>query len=263
MTPKQQRFVTEYLIDLNATAAAIRAGYSEATANTQGPRLLEDPAVQAAIDAAKIERSEETGINAERVLQEIATMAFYDPADLMIDDVALDGENPSVVINGRIIHGLRGPADIRRLPENVRRAIVGWGYDRHQNFTVKLADKSKALDQLARHLSLYNDKLAIQDCSGLADRLSRACSGPRYLVDRVDRRLEHDASERSSAAGPEIATPTTSDLVAAAEPLPVQEPTPVPKPVYRPITPVVPAASFSWPETQRATDTDYNPLDER
>jgi phage terminase small subunit len=70
-------------------------------------------------------------------------------------------------------------AEFRRLhtaglPETVRRAIVGWGWDRNQNFTLKLADKFKALDQLARHLSLYNDRLEVSSVETLADRLARA-----------------------------------------------------------------------------------------
>lgn len=177
LTPKQQRFVEEYLVDLNATQAAIRAGYSERTANEIGAENLAKPSVKAAVDLALAERAEKTGITAERVLSEIANMAFYDPSDLMvsIDPDEYDGEaHPSVIVEGRIIYGLRGPADIKRLPENVRRAIVGWGYDRNQNFTVKLADKSKALDQLARHLSLYNDKLEVTGMAALADRMERA-----------------------------------------------------------------------------------------
>lgn len=101
-------------------------------------------------------------------------MAFYDPAELMSDEEAQGGEHPAMVVDGRVIHGLRGPADIKRLPETVRRAIVGWSWDRNQNFTVKLADKSKALDQLARHLSLYNDRLEVNGLQGLADHLAQA-----------------------------------------------------------------------------------------
>ena len=70
MTPKQQRFVEEYLIDLNATQAAIRAGYSAKTANEQGCRLLANVNVSAAIAAAKTERSEQTKIDAAYVLRQ-------------------------------------------------------------------------------------------------------------------------------------------------------------------------------------------------
>ena len=181
LTPKQRLFVAEYLKDLNATQAAIRAGYSEKTAHSQGPRLLEDAGVKSAIAAAAEKRAEKLEITAERVLAEIANMAFYDVGDLMIDGDASEElteeqakEWEKWIVDGRIIHGLRNPADIKRLPEKLRRAIVGWGWDRNGNFTVKLADKSKALDQLARHLSLYNDKLEVTGVDALADRLARA-----------------------------------------------------------------------------------------
>ena len=174
LSPKQKRFVDEYLLDLNSTQAAIRAGYSLKTAHSAGPRLLENVDVAAAIDAAKSARSESTNINAARVLEEIAHMAFYDPADLMIEGEPDADTDAAAVVNGREVYGLRSPADIKRLPENLRRAIIGWGWDRNQNFTVKLADKSKALDQLARHLALYNDSLKVNGLDGLGARLERA-----------------------------------------------------------------------------------------
>jgi phage terminase small subunit len=176
LTPKQERFVAEYLIDLNATQAAIRAGYGAANAETIGYQLLQKTPVKAAIDAALAKRAEKSEITAERVLSEIAAMATWDPADIMME-IGIDN-NPDVRLgdDGKI-YGLRGPGDIRRLPERVRRAIVGWGYDRNQNFTVKLADKSKALDQLARHLALYNDKVEVGLTEALAERLERAARG--------------------------------------------------------------------------------------
>lgn len=177
LTAKQQRFVEEYLVDLNATQAAIRAGYSQNTAQEIGAENLTKPLIRAAIDAAKAERSEETGITAARVLAEIARMAFYDPAAIMLEIGEADFAGRVSIDDDGKIYGLRGPSDIRRLPEDVRRAIVGWGWDRNQNFTVKLADKSKALDQLARHLSLYNDRLEVTGLDALAERLARASEG--------------------------------------------------------------------------------------
>jgi phage terminase small subunit len=82
MTPKQQRFVEEYLIDLNATQAAIRAGYSAKTANEQGARLLANVSVRNAVSEAKAKRSKETGIDAAWVLSRLAAEAFADLADL-------------------------------------------------------------------------------------------------------------------------------------------------------------------------------------
>lgn len=172
LTDKQAQFVREYLVDLNATQAAIRCGYSEKSAETQGSRLYRNGEVRAAIDEALAKRAEKTGITAERVLSEIANMAFYDIADLMIE--IGDDKDAPVVIEGNKIYGLRGPTDIRSLPENVRRVIVGYGWDKAGNFTIKIADKSKALDQLARHLSLYNDKIEVKGVDALADRMERA-----------------------------------------------------------------------------------------
>jgi phage terminase small subunit len=71
MTPKQQRFVDEYLVDLNATQAAIRAGYSERTAYSIGEENLRKPEIKAAIQKAMDARSERTAVNADYVLTTI------------------------------------------------------------------------------------------------------------------------------------------------------------------------------------------------
>lgn len=76
LTDKQQRFVDEYLIDLNATQAAIRAGYSAKTADQQGSRMLANVKVQQAIAERMAERSKRTGVNQDRVVLELAKVAF-------------------------------------------------------------------------------------------------------------------------------------------------------------------------------------------
>ena len=73
LNDQQQRFVEEYLIDLNATQAAVRAGYSEKTAKQQGSRLLTNVDVQNAVRAAQEERSERTAITQDYVLQTIVS----------------------------------------------------------------------------------------------------------------------------------------------------------------------------------------------
>jgi phage terminase small subunit len=78
LTPKQQTFVDEYLVDLNATQAAIRAGYSKKTARSQGERMLTNVDVAAAIQKGFQKRSERTQITAEKVLLELAVIAFAD-----------------------------------------------------------------------------------------------------------------------------------------------------------------------------------------
>ncbi|WP_347271646.1 terminase small subunit [Rhizorhabdus histidinilytica] len=82
MTPKQRAFVLEYLVDLNATQAAIRAGYSAKTADQQGSRLLANVKVAEAISAAQLARSEKTKIDADWVLARLAAETSADVADL-------------------------------------------------------------------------------------------------------------------------------------------------------------------------------------
>ena len=75
LTPKQQRFVEEYLVDLNATQAAVRAGYSEKTAYSVGGENLRKPEIQQAITEAKKKRSEKVNITAEYVLGNLVEVA--------------------------------------------------------------------------------------------------------------------------------------------------------------------------------------------
>lgn len=83
LTPRQQRFVEEYLVDLCAKAAATRAGYSAKTAEQQGYQLLQHPSVSAAVAKLAHKRSEKTGITSERVLEALAATAFGDVSKLI------------------------------------------------------------------------------------------------------------------------------------------------------------------------------------
>ena len=83
MTDKQARFCEEYMVDLNATQAAIRAGYSPASAKTVGPRLLENVGVQKFIAQLQAEQSRRTGVSTDRVVRELAKIAFVNAADLI------------------------------------------------------------------------------------------------------------------------------------------------------------------------------------
>ena len=83
LTPRQQRFVEEYLVDLNATQAAIRAGYSAKTATSQGERLLRNVEVSAAIQAAQKARSERTKVTVDQVLLRLWSIATADANELI------------------------------------------------------------------------------------------------------------------------------------------------------------------------------------
>ena len=141
LTAKQGRFVEEYLVDLNATQAAIRAGYSERTARAMGAENLTKPDIQSAIQEAMGDRADRTEITADRVLTELSTIGFLDPADIAQ------------------INATAGPEMIPALPEHVRRAIVGWGWDKQGNFTLKLADKLSALEKIGKHLGMFRERV--------------------------------------------------------------------------------------------------------
>lgn len=142
LTEKQKRFCDEYLIDLNATQAAIRAGYSVKTAEQQGHQLLKKTSVQHSIARAMAERSKRTGINQDRIIQELAKLAFVKITDV-VDD------------KGRIIPDASG--DDLACIEGIKYKETENGVERE----VKIASKQRALEALGRHLGMWNDKLDI------------------------------------------------------------------------------------------------------
>jgi phage terminase small subunit len=166
ITPKKQRFVDEYLVDLNATQAAIRAGYSAKTAHSQGPRLLDDVGVKELIADAMAKRAEATKITAERVLQELGRVAFFDPRRLLNADGfpkpinELDDDTAAVLAGMDISEEFAGSGEERRFV----------GYTRK----VRMADKVAALNLAMRHLGMLTDKLEVKDVTTRADRLRQA-----------------------------------------------------------------------------------------
>jgi len=139
---KRKRFVDEYLVDLNATQAAIRAGYSANRASEIGHQLLHKTTVAAAIARAKAERSRRTGIIADRVLQELARVAFCNPADV-IDFDKVTVRPDATEDDKRCIAGIKFKNMISANGDMTEREI-------------KMCDKLKALDMLAKHLGIYD-----------------------------------------------------------------------------------------------------------
>lgn len=145
LTDKQQRFVDEYLIDLNATQAAIRAGYSVSTAQQIGSENLSKPVIQEAIAKEMAERSKRIGINQDRVVQELARMAFVKITDIadrngLIKESATEDDLACI----ESIKVKRSKTDNGSLSEERE---------------VKIASKVKALELLGKHLGMWNDKI--------------------------------------------------------------------------------------------------------
>lgn len=143
MTKKQKRFVEEYLIDLNATQAAIRAGYSPHTAKDIGCENLAKPNIAAAISQAMAERSRRTGINQDRVLQELARIGFAKITDVVDPETAKIKSDAS--------------DDDLACIQSIKIKPNEFGTERE----VKLYDKKSALVDLGKHLGLFKDKVEL------------------------------------------------------------------------------------------------------
>lgn len=146
LTDKQQRFVDEYLIDLNATQAAIRAGYSVRTANEQGAQNLAKLSIQDAISKKMAARSRRTGVNAERVVLELAKVAFAKMTDI-------------VDSNGKIKEDA-SPDDLACI-ESIKYKESDNEYGGSVEREVKIASKLKALELLGKHLGMWSDKFNV------------------------------------------------------------------------------------------------------
>lgn len=156
MTKKQKRFVEEYLVDLNATQAAIRAGYKAGSAQRAseiGSELLQKTPVSEAIQQAMAERSRRTGVNADRVVQELAKIAFVNAIEVIDPKTATVKENAS--------------SDDTAAIQSVKVKTFGEdGLERE----IKMADKLKALELLGRHMGMFKDKVEV---SGLEKEKSK------------------------------------------------------------------------------------------
>lgn len=149
LTPKQEMFIKEYLIDLNLTQAATRAGYSAKTAEAAGCRLFKDVKIQSAIQAEMNKRATRTEITADRVLQEIARLAFANLQDFY-------NENGSL-------------KEIKDLPREVAAALSSTKINLTEACAVqeiKLHDKKGSLELLGKHLKLFTDKTEFTGADG-------------------------------------------------------------------------------------------------
>lgn len=148
MTDQRQRFADRYFETLNATQSAIYAGYSEQSAKSQASQLLDDEEIQSYLTKLKSDLQEKSGINKQRIIDEYAKIAFFDIREIY--DV--DG----------------GLINIRQFDDNSAGAVSGikvseeWGEDDEGRKIVtgivkevKLNDKLRALQDLGKHLGIF------------------------------------------------------------------------------------------------------------
>ncbi len=152
LTPKQQRFVDEYLIDLNATQAAIRAGYSKKTAAVIGAENLIKPNVALAIQEAQTKLSERTEITQDAVLKELAKIGFSN----MLDYIKINQDGEFITDFSALTR--EQAAAIGEV--TVETYTEGRGDDAEEVKRVKfkLLDKRAALVDIGRHLGMFPSK---------------------------------------------------------------------------------------------------------
>lgn len=160
LTLKQARFVDEYLIDLNATQAAIRAGYSERTAQQIGAENLSKPVIQAEIQKRRRDRERRTEITQDRVLQELAAIAFARGTDYA-------SVGPGGVVKIKPTEELN----------DTQKAAVLSIKETQAGIEIKLADKVRALELLGKHQGLF---------TGAKDEDSEALKKAKELLEGSD-----------------------------------------------------------------------------
>ena len=182
LTTKQARFIEEFLVDLNGTQAAIRAGYSAKTAEVQASRLLRYAKVQSAVSAGRKAQSVRAEITADAVIAELAKLGFANMADYMralpsgdpyLDFSALSREQAAALQEVTVDAYVEGHGDDTREVKRIK---------------FKLADKRAALVDLGRHFGIFKpDQLELSGNVQLSD-----------ARERVRSRLVRLAAERSS-----------------------------------------------------------------
>ena len=148
LTAKQQRFIDEYLVDFNATQAAIRAGYRKQNAYQIGSENLRKPKIQSEIARRQGDLQKRTEVSQDRVVKELARIAFVDASVVCVTDFDKLTDDQRAAIQG------------------IKPTNFGW--------EIKLCDKIKALELLGRHIGMFADKLEVKGSIDIASVLAAA-----------------------------------------------------------------------------------------
>ena len=185
MTPKQQKFIKEYLVDLNATQAAIRSGYSKKTANRIGPELLVKTCIQEAVQVARLKIEKKTDITIEKCLKEYAKIAFLNIKQAFNDDGTIK--------------------DIHEIPDNVAEAMAGLETSTIRTddnkfgtlHKIKISDKKGALDSIMRHLGGFEDKIKCEHTGELIlkDKSLEEIRARREQIEKEMQELEEKGAK--------------------------------------------------------------------
>jgi len=159
ITDRMKKFVDEYLVDFNATAAAIRAGYSESTANEQGSQLLARPDIRELVAEGQKAIAERTQTFQDNAVDELKIVGFSDLADfLTVKENGIVEQKPFNELTKE------QTKCIKKIKQVVRSSHSADGTLLHQTATleIELHDKLKALELLGRHLGMFNDSIRLK-----------------------------------------------------------------------------------------------------
>jgi phage terminase small subunit len=178
---RHRRFAAEYVIDFNRTAAAIRAGYSQRTAHSIGSRLFKDPTVQQYIKEEQEARSKRVHVDADRVLRELARIAFFDPRKLLKPDGSPKQMNHLDDDTAAAISGL----DVLEVYEGsgAERTFVGYVKK------YRISDKNAALTNCLKHLGLLKETMALTGPDGGPVELNVTAAASKALTETLKEKL--------------------------------------------------------------------------
>lgn len=147
LIPKQQRFCQEYVVDLNGTQAAIRAGYSPQSANEQASRMLAKANIKREVKRLQAAMTKKIGLTAEMVLNELRTLGFQNIQDFIdegnqITDISKVAKKKAAAVSG--------------IKTNKRTFTIGEQEIVETNTEIKMHSKTAALDMLSKHLGLFD-----------------------------------------------------------------------------------------------------------
>lgn len=168
LTAKQQRFVVEYLVDLNATQAAIRAGYAAKGAKDQAYQLMQRPVIAAAIKEAMEARNQRTQVDADYVLNRLTEIDQMDLLDILDDDMSIKPLSKWPKVWRQSLSGF----DIAEMFEGAgkERDLVGLMKK------IKWPDKVKNLELLGKHVNVnaFREQVAVDVTLTLSQRMAKA-----------------------------------------------------------------------------------------
>lgn len=168
LTAKQQRFVVEYLVDLNATQAAIRAGYAAKGAKDQAYQLMQRPVIAAAIKEAMEARNQRTQVDADYVLSRLTEIDQMDMLDILDDDMSFKPLSKWPKVWRQSLSGF----DIAEMFKGVgkERDLVGLMKK------IKWPDKIKNLELLGKHVNVnaFREQVAVDVTLTLSQRMAKA-----------------------------------------------------------------------------------------